>query len=179
MDPDDNIGRIRAAHAAMQQQMRTVYEQWIAQLTEIYPQLRGVLWAFGERFCRQQEFINSLPLLVIANPTTPVMERLRELGGFLGECSDLDKPDDGDEEQRATGTEGYRQRAGYTKRRKTREALLCAGVAALKANSPLRIDDVLTAAGVSSATLNNHFHTQNMFWREVYRRFLESILEDN
>jgi AcrR family transcriptional regulator len=74
----------------------------------------------------------------------------------------------------------YRQRAGETKRRRTREKLI-GGVLEICSQPDIGmsgfVDQVCTAAGVSSATLYNHFNSKFGLLQAAYRQLLSPIID--
>src|SRR6187397_907244 len=70
-----------------------------------------------------------------------------------------------------------RARAARTKRDRTRAALLTAADPAFAARgwARTRVEDIASAAGVSSATAYNHFPTKHVLIAQVYAPLLRNL----
>lgn len=73
-----------------------------------------------------------------------------------------------------------RQRAGTTKRERTRTALLEAGMRLIEERGEdVRMEDIAEAAGVGIATAYNHFHTKQELIGQIYSYVFGELSEDS
>jgi tetracycline repressor-like protein len=167
---DSDTTDLRANFEKMLAQVKEAHHTWISSLVERYPHLANKLWQHHERFCDRNAKLEGLPLLLTLDATLPLQQMQRDYSAML------DTKVARAEREPAAGENGPRQRSGQTRRQRTHEAIVSATMALIMEGAEFRLDDVAEGAGVSVATVYNHFNTKEHLLDTAYSRLLQSIL---